>query len=294
MKKNFFLSFFVLFLISLFPSAFAQSGSIKNPVIDYKITEVTASYSAKPTDTAIKWTNTGAIRTLTLYPNTAFSTKGRVLKVIAASDAGTYNLTINNSANSLLKTCSKGSGTIEFINSGTTWNILNDNCTPTATDSLAVHLAGTETITGNKTLSGTVTMSNATVKLTGKTQSRQASFVLSATATTGVFSLPVACRITAIKIIPSASLSASDTDKYAFAFSNTAATKTLVDGTAAANTTAATGGSALTAGTARSLTLNADTTKLQLTANEVVNTTITKSGTPAANNLLIIMEYIEE
>lgn len=139
------------------------STTLQYPIINQRITELTVSATLVPSQVNIKYTSTGATRTLTLYSTTERNTCGRVVHVQAPSDAATYNMTIDPAGSELIggastKVISKNSGTVEFRNNCTAgaWDILEDNSTPVATDSLAAHLAGSETLTGAKTFTAAV------------------------------------------------------------------------------------------------------------------------------------------
>ncbi len=163
-KKSFrglFASIFLtsLILLGSFTPVLAANRQ-QNPTIQYTDTLITASYTQKDTDTVIRKTGTGTAVTITLLPVARTSFKGQLLWIVGPSDAATYNVTIDGNGSETIngattKTISKAYGSVLLKNNGTTWDILVDNSTLNATDSLSVHLAGTETVTGNKTFSGT-------------------------------------------------------------------------------------------------------------------------------------------
>lgn len=100
-------------------------------------------------------------------------------------------------------------------------------------------------------------------------------------AATSVFTwrMPRTGTITAITIDGTTTIAANDTNYYDYGILNKTATSTVVDRTTAANSNKSTGGSALTAYTAMSLTLGAGTA---VTAGDLYELTITKASSPSS------------
>lgn len=88
--------------------------------------------------------------------------------------------------------------------------------------------------------------------------------------------------ISKISFVPGTSIAASDTDYWTFGVVNKGAagsgTTVVVDGTAAANSTKVTGGSALTANVKRDLTLTGTGADLIFAAGDVIEITVTKAA----------------
>jgi hypothetical protein len=88
----------------------------------------------------------------------------------------------------------------------------------------------------------------------------------------------VAGSVSKISFVTKTAVSANDTDYWTFSVLNKTRTKTMVDGTAAANSTKATGGSAMVAYTKRDLTLSGTADDLVVAAGDVLEITITKAA----------------
>lgn len=110
------------------------------------------------------------------------------------------------------------------------------------------------------------------------TSSRALSASISATSDF-TFRMNRAGTFTAASFDTSASIASSDSTYWTFGLLNKTATTTVVDSTAAANSTKATGGSATTAFTSFALTLAAGVT---FSANDLFQLNVTKTSTPAA------------
>lgn len=88
------------------------------------------------------------------------------------------------------------------------------------------------------------------------------------------FNIPRTGTITAVNLFEGATVTANDTDYWTFGILDKTATTTLIDGTAAANSTKATGGASMAASTAFPLTI----TTAAVLANSNYELTATKNG----------------
>ncbi len=263
MKKNKFLGGWLtpiivsLIAFILFSVSPLQAALYTNPTIQLTDTLVTgASYSALGRDTKIKFTGTGAARTLNLFAVNTITTKGQLLYIQAPSDADTYNLTIDASGSELIGTattlvCSRPNGVTLLENNGTSWDVLNDG-------------SGILPYTG---------------KITGYTQTLIASELYSADNTVDWYigPFPRAATVTGIKIIPKSSVTQAAGDYWSFSCINTTGSVALL-ATADSNTTKTSTGAALTLGTARSLTLHGTAANLNVAAGDVAKCTATDAG----------------
>lgn len=150
-------------------------------------------------------------------------------------------------------------------------------------------ILGTGTFSGNATFSGNLTLSGSGLKLTNYSDVINANLgTISATTSVDkiIGIVPRNGTITAIKLAVNTTVSAHDTNFWTFAVTNrTSGAGTTVLLTASdANTTKATGGSALTAYTARSMTLTGTTADLNVSAGDLITLTATKDA--SASNLV--------
>lgn len=111
---------------------------------------------------------------------------------------------------------------------------------------------------------------------------------IAATASFYLVSPNVAATLLAARLVNSTAFATSDTDYWTFALANlgpagTGTTAMLAAG--ATSTTKTTGGSLLAVGIARSLALNATGANLVTAAGDVLQLTLTKTGSPAALTL---------
>jgi hypothetical protein len=108
------------------------------------------------------------------------------------------------------------------------------------------------------------------------------------------FRVPVAGTIAAAGLIAGTTVAANDTNYWTFGIVNKGAagagSTVVVDGTAAANSTKATGGSAVTADVGRSFTLTGTSADLVVAAGDVLVLTITK--TASASDLTDATVYL--
>jgi hypothetical protein len=273
--------------------------TLYNPIINYSDTLVTASYTAKPVDTVIRYTNTGAIRTVTLYPVASINSKGRVIKIIGPSDTASYNLTIDGNGAETINgattvVCNKNYGSIELKNNGTSWDIMNNSCQNFGAT------GSSNTFTGTNVFSGTNTFSS-TLKLTGYTQNSTAIYETAISATTSpkivVFRAARAVTITGLSFTVGTTLASHDTNYWTLAATNETQSESLL-ASSDLNTTKATGGIAsgggLVAFTASSATLTGTTANLNLDAGDVVTITATKAASAVdLVNLTTFVSYVD-
>lgn len=123
-----------------------------------------------------------------------------------------------------------------------------------------------------------VNVSTITVKRATTTQYTQHQLgSISATASFNL-QLPVAGTITAVSFTTATAITANDTNYWTFGLVNKTQTLTAIDNTANANSTKATGGTGITAYTARALTLSGTAANLAVVANDVYEFTVTKAS----------------
>lgn len=123
----------------------------------------------------------------------------------------------------------------------------------------------------------------AVLRLLGYTQNKSMNFgTISATTSVDkvLGSLPRNATITAIKLTVNTTVAAHDTNYWTFAVTNrtSGAGTTVLLAATDANTTKATGGSAVTAYTARTLTLTSTTADLLVDEGDLISFTATKAA----------------
>lgn len=117
---------------------------------------------------------------------------------------------------------------------------------------------------------------------------------VTATGTYRIHAPSVVCTLTALRISVKTTVAASDTNKYAFSAQNKGAAGTgttdVLD-TSAANSTAATGGSGLTAKVIRALTLHGTPANLVFAGGECLDVTFTLTGALTLADLVVEAEW---
>jgi hypothetical protein len=141
--------------------------------------------------------------------------------------------------------------------------------------------------------SGKNSISGAMLTPAAQTKEIAAQLAASIAATT-VFLIPspnVAAVLAAARFVNSTAFATDNTNYWTWAIANLGPSgggATAMLAATAANTTQTTGGSSLTAGQARSLTLHGTPANLNTAAGDVLQLTITKTGAPAALTLAAI------
>lgn len=107
---------------------------------------------------------------------------------------------------------------------------------------------------------------------------------VSATTSQIIIAPPNAGVLTAARLVGATSVTANDTNYWTYAIANKSNSNAAMLDATALNTTKATGGSAMTAYTLRNLTLSGTGGNLIVAANDILEVTITGTGSPTAMN----------
>lgn len=136
------------------------------------------------------------------------------------------------------------------------------------------------------TLIGTAGVDGSMLSTAGATKELNSQFgAIAATASFYFIAPNIAATLAGAHFVNSTAIATSDVDNWAFSLVNLGAGgvgTTPMLAAAPANTTRATGGSALAAGVPASLALHGTPANLVTAANDVLQLTITKTGAPAA------------
>ncbi|SRR6266852_754044 len=169
------------------------------------------------------------------------------------------------------------SGKAAPLNAKTSGQILVGN----GTDLLSVPVSGDATLSAAGVLTvgpGAITAAKADANITTARRTVAQGTITTTAGGEVLLMAPCSGNIVAVRFVAKDALATNNTNNIAFGLLNKTQTLTVVDSTAAVNTTQTTGGSALVAYTARVLTLTAN---IAVTANDVLALSVVVANTLA-------------